>query len=565
MRNWRINLILFLIFIFGLAIIGRLVFIQILKQEFYTALAKGQEKIFARIQGERGEIFFQNHPFPIATNKIYQFVYASPKEIPSEEKIKTVEILSEVLDLNNDFLREKLKKDSLYELIKDDLSEKEVEVLRDLDLTGIYLGERRGRIYPYQEFASHLLGFVNKDGQGQYGVEEYWSDYLEGKKEFLEGEKNPWGFLFLPSGEEPEIRGADLILTVDYNIQYFSEKLLKKAKSLYDIERGTIIVIEPHSGKILALANWPAFNPNQYFQEKDFEIFQNEATQRIFEPGSVFKPITMAGALNEGKISPQTTYLDPGVIKIDGWPIYNYDQRIYPGQITMIEVLEKSINTGAVFAERQLGHQKFLEYIKRFGIFEKTRIDLAGEVFSQNEEFKKGYEINFATASYGQGIEMTPLQLARAFCAIANGGNLVRPYLVKTIKKNNQIIEIPPEISKNNIISPTTASKLTGMLVRVVENGFGKAAKIPGYYIAGKTGTAQISWSALGINKKGYSQKTWQSFVGFVPAFDPKFLILVKLNNPTTKTAEYSATPIFKELAKYIIDYFQIPPDYEVE
>ncbi|MBA7709875.1 Penicillin-binding protein PbpB [subsurface metagenome] len=220
----------------------------------------------------------------------------------------------------------------------------------------------------------------------------------------------------------------------------------------------------------------------------------------------------------------------------------------------MTEVLEKSINTGAVFAESQLGHKNFLNYIERFGIFEKTGIDLQWEISPPNTELKQEREINFATASYGHGIEMTPIQLARAFCVIANGGKLVKPYLVET----------EPEISNNNVISAQTAFKLTAMLVSVVKNGpYTKRARIPGYYIAGKTGTAQMSFAALDIDEEGYSDKTWQSFVGFAPAFDPRFLILVKLDNPATKTAEYSAVPLFQELAKYIIDYYQIPPDYE--
>jgi cell division protein FtsI (penicillin-binding protein 3)/stage V sporulation protein D (sporulation-specific penicillin-binding protein) len=227
----------------------------------------------------------------------------------------------------------------------------------------------------------------------------------------------------------------------------------------------------------------------------------------------------------------------------------------------MTEVLEKSINTGAVFAEEKLGHDSFLRYLDKFGFFKLTGIDLQ-EVYSENREFKKGYAINFATASFGQGIEMTPIQLIRAYSAVANGGKLVRPYVVKKIINGEEVSEVAPKIEEDSVISPKTAAQLTAMLVSVVENGFAKSARIPGYYVAGKTGTAQISFAALEVEKKGYSDKTWQSFVGFVPAFNPEFIILVKLNNPKTKTAEYSAAPIFQDLAKHIVDYYQIPPDY---
>ena len=291
-------------------------------------------------------------------------------------------------------------------------------------------------------------------------------------------------------------------------------------------------------------------------------IFQNPALQSFFEPGSVFKPITMASAIEEKKITPETTYIDEGMVKISKTPIYNYAKRTY-GEQTMTQVLEKSINTGAVFAEQQLGSNLFLEYLEKFGLFEKTGIDLQGEVSSQNQEFKKGYEINFATASFGQGIKITPIQLVKAFSAIANNGKMAKPYLVKKIVNGENVVkEILPEFSEN-VISPETSSKIVSMMISVVENGYSKKTKVPGYYIAGKTGTAQVSWPALGINKPGYSDKTIQSFIGFAPAFNPEFLILVKLDNPATNTAEYSALPIFHDLAKYIIDLWQIPPDYE--
>ncbi len=523
---------------------GKLFFLQIIEHDFYAALARGQQGVFASGRGERGEIFFQNHDLPIATNGTFTYLYASPKEIPFSEKEETAEKLAEITSLEKNSLLEKLKKNSLYEVLKKEVTSEEIKKLKDLELEGIYLGQETRRIYPYGEFASHILGFVNEDGQGQYGLEEYWQEELRGKERL--------------------VKGFDLFLTVDYNIQYQAEKLLEEARKRLDIDGGTIVVMRPNSGQILALANFPRFNPNLYSKEQDFNVFQLDAIQKIFEPGSVFKPITMAGGLNEGKITPQTTYYDKGYVKIEGWPepLYNYNKRAY-GEKTMTNVLEKSINTGAVFAEKKLGHRNFLEYIDKFGFFEKTGVDLAGEIYSQNWDFKKGYEINFATAAYGQGIEMTPLQIARAYAAIANGGKLVRPYLVEKVVDNEGVaVETKPEIGDNNVISPATASKLTAMLVSVVENGFGKAARVPGYYVAGKTGTAQVSFSALGMTKKGYSEKTWQSFIGFAPAFDPQFLILVKLDDPATKTAEYSATPIFQKLAKYIIDYYQIPPDY---
>ena len=538
MKNWRINLIFFLFLIFGAAIMSRLIFLQILKGDFYKALSQGLHSSFQKTQIERGEIFLKGGE-PLAINIDLPFVFASPRGIEKSEE--TAEALSQILNLDKNSVLEKLKKDNFYSLLKRKLTQKEVDDLKKSKFEGVYLEEEKVRYYPQETLASQAIGFLGAEGIGQYGLEEFFNDILENAKD-AEAKK-----------------GQDLILTIDYNIQFKAEKLLQEAKENLEIESGQIIVIEPISGKILTLAHFPNFNPNQYekyAKEENLEIFKNSVTQKLFEPGSVFKPMTMAGALNEGKITPETTYHDPGEIKIGGYKIDNYAKRTYPGELTMTNVLEKSINTGAVFAETQLGEALFLNYIKKFGFFEKTGIDLP-EVYSENEEFKKGYEINFATASFGQGIEMTPIQLARAYCAIANGGKLIKPYLVEKILENGTLLnEIEPEIS-SSIISSKTARQLTAMLVSVVENGFAKSAKIPGYYIAGKTGTAQVAEGGV------YSpDKSIQTFVGFAPAFDPKFLILIKLDNPETKTAEYSAVPIFHALSEYIIHYWQIPPDY---
>ncbi len=562
--NWRINFILVLIILLGAAIISRLVYIQIIHQDFYRALAQGQQKIFQEVSGERGEIFLNDKDKlkTIAMNKSWEFCYAAPNEIKNKED--TAKTLSQILSLNEEFVLEKLKKeDSFFEVLKKKLNENETAALKNTNLAGIYIEEEKGRYYPLESSTAQLVGFVGGDGNGQYGLEGYYQDILKGENQFQEKERGPFGYLAGLTQNQAE-RGSDLILTIDYNIQFKAEKLLEKSKEEFDIKEGTILVLDPNSGEIIALANFPNFNPNEYSKEENLAVFQNQIVQRSFEPGSIFKPITMAAALNEGKVTPQTTYKDEGFVKIGGHTISNYHNKRW-GQRTMTEVLQYSINTGAMFAEKAVGNKLFLEYIEKFGFFTPTGIDLQGEVFSTNDEFKKGYEVNFATASFGQGIEVTPIQLARAFSVIANNGKLIKPYIVEKIVKNGKESETQTEIQNQSIISQKTASQLTAMMVSVVENGSAIKTKIPGYYIAGKTGTAQVPWSALGISKSGYSNQTIQSFIGFTPAFNSKFLILVVFNNPKTADASQSAVPIFKELAEYIINLWQIPPDYEVE
>jgi len=557
MKNWRINSVLIFVFLVSSPIFIRLVYIQIINHQYWRALAQGQQKIFLSLQGDRGEIFFQDKT-PLAINKTFDLVYVSPQEIQNAEE--AAGILSSILEVDKNLILEKIEKDDSYEVIKKKLSSEETAAIKNLNLPGIYLTKETLRYYPQEDLASKVAGFLDGNGQGQYGIEGYYEETLQGKEGFLEKEKGPGGYLMNDlEGQAQE--GADLILTLDYNIQFQAEKLLVKAKEDLDIESGEIIVMEPQTGKILALADFPNFNPNHYSEVADFEVFQNSAIQKIFEPGSVFKAIVMAAALDQEKITPETKYVDTGLLKIGGYTISNFGNRAW-GERTMTEVLEKSINTGAVFAETQIGPQVFLDYLDRFGLFTPTGVDLSGEVSSQNKELKKGYEVNFATASFGQGIEMSPIQLIRAFSAIGNGGKLVKPYIVEKFFKNREIVETKTQIQKDSLISPKTISQLTAMLVNVVDKGTARRAKIPGYYVAGKTGTAQVAWTVLGIQKRGYSEKTVQSFVGFAPAYNAQFAILVKLNNPKASTSEISAVPIFKELAKYIIDLWQIPPDY---
>jgi cell division protein FtsI (penicillin-binding protein 3)/stage V sporulation protein D (sporulation-specific penicillin-binding protein) len=416
----------------------------------------------------------------------------------------------------------------MYAFIKNKLSDDEVAAIDGAQIDGIYVEKKKMRHYPQGTVGAQLAGFVDEDGNGQYGLEDYYNDELSA--------------------------GKSIFLNIDYNIQYRAEEMLSEAKERLNAVSGEAIVADPATGAILAMAKTPNFNPNEYktFAKDGVDIFKNDSCQTLFEPGSVFKAVTMASALNEKKITPETEYVDTGMVKIGGWPIYNYGNRSY-GRQTMTNVLEYSINTGVVFAQSRLGNQLFADYIEKFGIFEPTGIDLP-ETFSSNAEFKKGYEINYATAAYGQGIWMTSIQLIRAYSAIANGGLLLRPSIAKTERKNND--ETP-----RRVIDQETSKTVSMMLASVVDNGFGKSAKIDGYSIAGKTGTAQMSWSTLNVDRRGYSDKTTQSFIGFFPSENPKFLILVKLVSPEANTAEYSSLPVFKELAQYVIYVSQLPPE----
>jgi len=562
--NLRINFILVLFILFSAVLVYRLFYLQIQQGEFYLALAKGQRTSFQEIKGDRGKIFFDDKNgslYPVAINKDFTYVYICPKEIV--EKETTAQFLAEKLGLEKKNVVDLENKDSLFEIVADTVEEKTAEEIKAQKIKGVYLGTRKARFYPYETMASKVLGFVDVDSNGNYGIEGYYNDVLKGLEGFSEEERGTSGkiIFFDVASFKPSDAGVDLITTIDYNIQYQAEKILEKYKIKTESESGLLIVLDPRNGEIKAMANTPNFNPNSYFEE-EMKVFQNDAVQKIFEPGSIFKPFTMAAGLDLGKVNPDTKYTDNGILKFKGGIIYNYSNMTY-GEQTMTNVLEKSINTGAVFVQQQIGEKNFIDYFKNYGFEELTNIDLDGEVFSKNKYLETGRDINLATAAFGQGVELTPIQMVQGFSALINGGLIWKPHIIKkVINPNNEEKTIEPELKKSEIIKKETSEKLVEMLVSVVENGFGKRAKVSGHYIGGKTGTAQVAWSALGIDKAGYSEKTIQSFIGFFPAYDPQFLILVKLDNPKTSTAEYSAIPAFHELAEYIINYFQIAPEY---
>lgn len=566
MKISREHIVLFFVLAGSLIIASRLFYLQIANGGYYKNLAEDQHNYISEEEGERGEIYFSGGEILAMTEKS-AFLFISPEEI--EEKEETSQLLSDILDIDKDVIFEKASKEgSYYEILKENLLEEEIESLEDMTLSGVYIRWTPYRYYPLSETASQIVGFLNQDGEGQYGLEEYYDEILKGSEGIYEEESNPWGFLFSSNNTDLD-NGSSLYLTIDYNIQFMTEKILREGIEEYGAEGGQIVVLNPESAKVIAMADYPGYNPNNYQDVEEYSVFQNGSTQRLFEPGSIFKPITMAAALNEEAVTPDTEYVDDlGYAQIGGYKVYNYSEKAW-GKRTMTQVLEGSINTGVIFAEKLLGHQNFYDYLEKFGFFEKTGIDLAGEAYPRNFELEKALEndieVDFATASFGQGIETTPLQMATAYCALANGGTLYKPYAVEKIENSQEEKEIEPQVSKENVISQYTSIKLTQMLISVVENGFGHLAQIPGYFVAGKTGTSQVAWASLGVNQSGYSSNTWQTFAGYAPALNPAFVIVVKLDNPKTKTSEYSAVPMFHDLAKYILDYWQIPPDYDVE
>lgn len=552
MKDWRLYLTFLLILIAGLGITVRVFYIQIIKGGYYGALVQGQHADYAEHALPRGNIFFQDKfdkddgLYLAATNKEWPLLYAVPSKIGDADLAAS--LLSDVLfdgearDGAYKELNQKISnKDDPYELIARKLSDDAIQKIKPLDLEGIYIKKEKLRHYPQGELAAHVLGFVGYKEEkrvGQYGVEGFYDDMLAGGN---------------------GLEAKDLVLSLDYNIQLMIERILSDAKENLEAEGASAIVIDPKSGEVLALVVLDSFDSNNYSQVSDIDIFLNDTTQKIFEPGSIFKPFTAAAALNEGAINPNSEYEDKGYVKIGAYTIRNANEKKY-GIQKMTGVLDISINTGAVFMENTIGHDKFRNYMKQFGFGEKSGIDLQGEVAGDiNNLLKTSRDINFATASFGQGIAVTPAQLVTAFSAFANGGKMVKPHVAKEIMGSYGDRKlIAPEIL-GSPVSSKTAAQITSMLVSAVDNGYGRKAGVKGYKVAGKTGTAQMPKED---GKGYYEDKTIHSFVGYAPAYNPKFLAIIKVDNPKgIKFSADSVAPLFSKIAEYILTYYEIPPD----
>jgi len=567
MKSWRFYTLFFFIFLCFAIIVSRLFFLQVTKHRYYKVQAETQHQVFQSIYAVRGEIFLKDKNvagdsslLPIAVNKDFFTVYAVPKEIIDKEE--TVEKLSPFLEVEQNILQEKIdKQDDPYEPLKSKVDEDTANKIKELNLKGIYFDTETWRYYPSNELACQVIGFLGFDGDkkvGRYGIEGSYEKDLAGKSGMAEAKKDSSGQLILSDNniiEQPE-DGADIILTIDPNVEFFVEEKLKAVVEDLKAAEGTVIVMETRTGAIRAMANWPNFNPNKYNEVKNPALFLNSAISDVFEPGSIFKPITMSGAIDSGAITPNTTYEDKGYTVVSGVVIKNALDEVN-GIQTMTQVIEKSLNSGAIFAQQQMGKDAFEKYVKRFGFGEKTGIDLSGEEKGNISNLKKKNDVDFATMAFGQGIAVTPIQLVTAIGAIANDGILLRPYVVERIKYKNGEEKVTKIEEIRRVISSDTASRVAAMMVSAVKNGYSKKAGIEGYSIAGKTGTAQIPDPATGE----YSKETIHTFVEFFPAFDSRYVILIKVDKPqTTHFSSETIAPLARQIGEYILNYYEIPP-----
>jgi cell division protein FtsI/penicillin-binding protein 2 len=560
--------------VIGAGFLFRLFERQVLEKKTYAEAAAKQYYTKIEEHARRGGIYIQDKDssdvtdssksglFPIAMDLELFNINAVPKQI--EDKTVTAQKISQAIGIDETTILQEINNDKLYvPPLKKKVTKEEADKVAALNLKGIFIEGQYSRFYPENDFLSQVLGFVDYDGNGKYGLEEYYDGVLKGEGGILTGIKDNLGRVFEVKQSEPGKDGASIALTIDRSVQYMAEKKLKEGIERFSADGGTIIIMDPNSGAVLAMASAPSYDPNKFneISKDNQKIFLNPAASLNWEPGSIFKPVIVAAALADKKVEPDSKPDEiPGgfqnSITVDGYEIHNALDKPY-GYETVTQILENSDNIGMVWVANKMENKTIADYLRSFGFGDKTKIDLSGESPGQVIPEKKWRDVNRATISFGQGISTTPIQIISAYAAIANKGNLARPRLLGKIIEPSGQEKAPEAIEPRRVVGEDEAKKLTEMLVSVVVNGHGKKAQVPGFRVAGKTGTAQIPNPSGGYEKDQHIG----SFAGFAPADDPKFVMLVKFDKPkNVDWAESSAAPIFGEIADWLLNnYYKVP------
>lgn len=555
---WRYRLIsLFFIISFSL-IIARLFYWQTVRAQELRALGNAQYGSEILTQANRGEIKTSDG-FALAANRLTFRVIANPKEVKSKKTV--AQILSPVLSIVESSLSAQLSLDKYWVSLASGVDNAKKQEIVNLKLKGIGFENQTTRFYPESSSAATLLGFVGKDidgrDKGYFGIEGYYDRQLRGKEGVAVQIHDALGrpILARMDDEHSQAEGRTLVLHIDRGIQHLLENELKDGIEKFGATSGMAAIIDPKTGGILGMASFPTFDPGNYHEYSD-ELFKNPFISDAYEPGSTFKPLVMAAALDSGVVRPESrcTVCD-GPLEIGGHQIKTWDNQ-YHVNATMVDIIQYSDNVGMVFITQKLGIDRMLSYVKKFGIGELTGIDLQGEVAPGLKADDAWYPLDVATVGFGQGILVTPIELLSAFSVFANEGKRMEPHLVSKIETTDgEEIKISPKVISKPV-SAKTAKVMTEILVNAVNKGVLKWTKPKGYRIAGKTGTAQVA-----IAGHYDPNKTIASFIGFAPADNPKFSMLVILENATKGTfGSVTAAPIFFNIAKQVLVYYGIPP-----
>lgn len=529
-------------------IIGRLVAFQVVQGAHWKEMGEEVQRVSVVARPDRGIIYDRNGAVLAGNSADYQ-IGVSPSLITQADEMATA--LAPILQKPRYELLALLQADVPYVLLSGRVGPEVAEALRELPYSGIQIDPLPRRIYPQGELMCHVLGYVDYDGVGGAGLEGYYQSELAGEAASDTRSISP----LTPQRSVIAREGADLVLTIDRSVQYVVEQHLQRAIREYGAQSGTIIVMQPRTGAILAMANAPCYSPYEFYDAPE-GLLVNPAVSKQYEPGSVMKLITMAAALDSGAVTPQSTYNDTGTLVVGGHFTHNWD-RSAPGVTDMTTLLARSLNVGAATLATWMGPDTYYTYLERFGFGRPTGIDLMSEAAGTMYLPGSAYwaESFMATNAYGQSIAVTPLQMVSSVAAIANGGRLMKPHVVKEIHSNGRVFVHEPTVS-SQAIGPAAAQELNTMAITAVSREV-NSAQVEDYTVAGKTGTAEIPENGVYL-----SDATIGSFIGWLPADDPEMVVLVKLDRTTASPwGSMTAAPTFAELAEELVVLLNIPPD----
>jgi cell division protein FtsI/penicillin-binding protein 2 len=542
-----------------LALVVQLLRWQVVERQSLLAEADRQHRTHEPkpIPPRRGGIYDRDG-FLLAAEGVSYDISATPHQVV--DKLAAADRLAPLVGKSRNDIVDRLGQNVPWMLLASRVSCEVGEAVSAMKIPGIQVDPFPRRVYPAGSLAAHVLGFVDSNNTGYYGVEGKYDGQLKGVPGAQQAERDPFKYAIPIALTQyyPPTNGSDLFLTIRRTAQFVADKELKQGIEEFEAESGSVVVLEPRTGAILALANWPDYDPNYFTRtaEINAELFTNPAVSQQYEPGSVFKVVTIAAGLDSGVITPESTVYDSGAVEVGGLAIYDWDRQAH-GTVDVTTVLAKSLNVGAAQIAAMMGPERFYNYVRRFGFGTPTGVDLATEYAGvvRTPDDPDWYESYLGTNSFGQGIAVTPLQMVSAVAAVANDGLLMKPYIVDRIVEDGRVTATRPQ-SVRWAVSTQTAHTLTKMLSTAVDQET-TLAQVPGYLVAGKSGTAQIP-----VHGGYHLTHTVASFAGYLPADDPRMVILVIINKPATSPwGGEVAAPVFARIAQQLVALFDVPPD----
>jgi len=564
--RWRVIALVLVATLLAGLVWTRLAYWQVVRHVDLAADAQAQYHELVELPAIRGGIFDRNLKQLVVNTTVYS-AFVSPDQVPDDQRARVALALASVLGADAGNVSQVLASGKKFAYIARRFPKDKADRLRAMLLPGVGLEEEQQRAYlpgiAGSSLAANMLGFVNYDGQGQYGVEGYYQKQLAGTAGYISSYRdlaNREIVLGTHTHQDP-INGANLVLSLDSNVQYQAEQALADGVKKANAESGSVLIMDPQTGGIVAWADYPSYNANDFIHT-DPSRFLDNISSSVYEPGSVMKVVTLSGAINAGAITPDQVINDPGFVYVGGYRIYDWDRRNH-GNITYTYVLAHSLNVGAMKAMQAEGHANFYNYLQAFGLTKASGIDVAAEDTVPPPGAAQMADSQFATTSFGQGVDVNMVQMLAAVNVIANGGKYAPPHVVDRIGNNLNPLLLQPQ---RQVISAQTAAKMTAMMEGVVQNGSGWMSRVRGFELdqAGKTGTSQIP-----VNGK-YTLDVWASYVGFLPAQHPRFTMIVVMRKPhypgsnqdwTLNDGYITAAPVWQKIAQQIVVDWRITPD----